>query len=1037
MHNPGYRVQTTCLGRIGGFFVDYYLGPYMGLVPPSPFAGEDIRWSGTNSIWDVNTTQSWHTNNTLTTFQQGSKVLFDQYGLNGTISNSTVLLQGTLTPEGVAVYSGIDYTFAGTGSLTGTMQLVKTGKGTLTINNANSFTGATNIWDGALLLNNSYSSPVTVFGGTWGGINSKGNEGGRLGGQGTLAANLTVEEKGAIIPGTGMGSTGTLTVLGNVVFNKASYCGFDISATPGEAKDLLLITGNLTITDTISLYINLLDGTPATGDYPLIQYTGSFSGNLSAIRIVGLDVVPCSLYHSGNTIGFRVFGTRMATDIVWAGTSPAWDMGITQNWLNNSVADVFAVNDRVTFSDAGATQLNVLIKSFLSVGGLNVISSKDYTFSGNGFITGSTGLTKSGTGKLSISTNNTFTGVVSLTGGTTEINSINNKGLPGCFGASTAGINIDGGTLRVATSQVNTDRNIIIGASGAIFDIADSRFQLILNGQVSGSGAIIKIGAGALLLSAANTFNGGITINEGDVSLVSATGNSSGPGSGNVTLNGGSLNMGDVRQSEIAGWNIIVPEGKTAGLFTDGRCSLTGTLTGSGTLNIMIPYVRSDFKGDWSAFTGTINIVYDPHYTPDFRISNSYGYSQASFNLSQAAAMYRVGTGTTTVGAVSGVSGSELATKDESSRTSNWIIGTKNTNSTFAGIISGPGSITKSGTGIWTLSGKIKHSGSTSVNGGTLMVTADSVKGSSAVIVNNGGTLAGSPFITGSVTVNSGGIISPGNSQVQTGTMKLLNSLILNSGSTTIIKINRLNNLQDSLRVSGNVTFGGTLNIQLLAGSYNAGNAFKIVKASSYAGSFSDIAPSTPGPNLVWDLSTFQTDGTVRIKGTQTIGFNTLPSKGYGDNPFALVATGGGSGNPVTFTSSNTSVATISGNILTIKGGGTSSIKASQAGNNNYQAAADVIQTFTALATGIIDTEQKLKVYPNPVSGILYINNNGDTGTFRLYTNTGIRIKSGEISKTTELDLESLAPGLYNLQVIISNEASVADIEIVIYLFEV
>jgi hypothetical protein len=144
-----------------------------------------------------------------------------------------------------------------------------------------------------------------------------------------------------------------------------------------------------------------------------------------------------------------------------------------------------------------------------------------------------------------------------------------------------------------------------------------------------------------------------------------------------------------------------------------------------------------------------------------------------------------------------------------------------------------------------------------------------------------------------------------------------------------------------------------------------------------------------------------------------------------GDNPFALVATGGGSGNPVTFTSSNTSVATISGNILTIKGGGTSSIKASQAGNNNYQAAADVIQTFTALATGIIDTEQKLKVYPNPVSGILYINNNGDTGTFRLYTNTGIRIKSGEISKTTELDLESLAPGLYNLQVIISNEASV------------
>jgi rhamnogalacturonan endolyase len=90
MQNPGYRVQTTCLGRIGGFFVDYYLGPHMGLVPPSPFAGDDIRWSGTNSDWDVSTTLSWHSNFTPITFQQGKKVLFDHYGLNGTVLNTTI-----------------------------------------------------------------------------------------------------------------------------------------------------------------------------------------------------------------------------------------------------------------------------------------------------------------------------------------------------------------------------------------------------------------------------------------------------------------------------------------------------------------------------------------------------------------------------------------------------------------------------------------------------------------------------------------------------------------------------------------------------------------------------------------------------------------------------------------------------------------------------------------------------------------------------------------------------------------------------------
>jgi autotransporter-associated beta strand protein len=734
--------------------------------------------------------------------------------------------------------------------------------------------------------------------------------------------------------------------------------------------------------------------------------------------------VPCIPYQSGNTIGLRVFASRTPADIVWAGTSATWDLGITQNWLNNSVADVFAINDRVTFNDVGSTQPDVVFKTYLSAGGLVINSSKDYSFSGNGSIIGAAGLAKSGTGKLTISTNNKFTGTVSLSGGITQVNSINNKGLPGCFGASTTAINLNGGILRVADSQVQTDRNFVLGSSGGTFEIADSKFQLVLNGQVSGSGGIIKNGAGALLLSGANTFSGGITINEGDVSLVGAIGNSSGPGSGPVTLNGGSLNMGDVRQSEVAAWNMIVPEGKTAGLFTDGRCSLTGTLTGSGTLNIMIPYVRSDFKGDWSSFTGIINIVYDPHYTPDFRISNNFGYSQASFNLTQAAAMYKVGTGTTTVGEISGVTGSELATKDESSRISGWIVGTKNTNATFAGLISGPGSVTKTGTGIWTLSGKVKHAGSTTVNGGTLMVTADSIKGSSTVVVNTGGTIAGTPHITGPVAINTGGTIAPGNSPTQTGSMKLLSSLTLNPGSNTNIKINRLSNLQDSLRVTGSVTINGTLNIQLLAGSFSAGNAFRIIKAGSYTGAFSDIIPATPASNLVWDQSMISADGTIRIKGTQTIIFNTLPKIVLGDPPINLQATGGLSGNPVIFTSSDTSVAKVSGKILTIVGVGTVNITASQAGNNNYQAAADVTQPVNVLGTGINDIEKIFKVYPNPVSAILNIETKGVSGSFELYTSTGFKVKSGIIIKDSALDLNSLAPGLYYLQIKEGNKTS-------------
>ncbi|MCX6335202.1 MAG: autotransporter-associated beta strand repeat-containing protein [Bacteroidia bacterium] len=1024
MQNPGYRVQTTCLGRIGGFSVDYYLGPQMEMVPPSPITGEDIRWSGTSSIWDVNTTKSWHRNTTPALFQQGNKVLFDHYGITGAIANTTVNLTGALSPGDISVYSGIDYTFEGSGSLSGAMQLLKTGNGTLTINNANTFTGATTVWDGALMINNSYSSPVWMHGGTYGGITAKGIKGGRVGGSGTLNANLTIEEKGAVIPGNGMGSAGILSIHGNVVFSRSSYCGFDISETPGGIKDQLLITGNLIIKDTIGFYINLLNGTPASGDYPLIQCTGTFTGSPEAIKITGLDIIPCILYQSGNIIGLRVFSTRSASDIVWAGTSGTWDLGISQSWLNNSLADVFAINDRVTFSDAGITKPVVLLKTCLPAGGINITASKDYTFTGKGYIAGTAGLNKNGTGKLTIATSNTFTGAVSLNGGVTEINSINNKGLPGCFGASAEAINIDGGTLRVASAQVNTDRNFVIGASGATFDIADPRFQLSLNGQISGNGALIKNGAGALLLSASNTFSGGVTINEGDISLLGSTGNTSGVGSGTVTLNGGSLNMGDVRLSESAGWNMIVPDGKTARLFTDGRCSLTGTLTGNGTLNIMIPYVRTDFKGDWSAFTGTINILYDPHYTPDFRINNSFGYNQAAFSLTQVACMYKVGTGTTTVGEVSGVSGSELATKDESSRTSYWIIGTKNTDATFAGLISGPGSITKSGTGKWTLSGKIKHTGTTTVNGGVLMVTADSIKGSSSVTVNAGGTMAGTPFITGPVTVKSGGIISPGISSTQTGTIKLLSTLDLQAGSTTNIKINRSGNLQDTIRVSGAAILDGTLNITLLAGSYNAGNSFKIIRAGSYSGTFSGITPETPGSDLIWDMSTLSTNGTIRVKGTQTIIFNTLLTKAFGDPPFTLSATGGASGNPVTYTSSNTSVAIISGNSVTIVGTGTADITASQAGNSNYQAAPDVVQTLNVLV-GITDNTYIYKVYPNPVSGTLYIETDGREGSYELNNCMGMKLRTGQITENVELDMNSLLPGIYNLHVIKGSEYSV------------
>jgi type IX secretion system substrate protein len=89
-----------------------------------------------------------------------------------------------------------------------------------------------------------------------------------------------------------------------------------------------------------------------------------------------------------------------------------------------------------------------------------------------------------------------------------------------------------------------------------------------------------------------------------------------------------------------------------------------------------------------------------------------------------------------------------------------------------------------------------------------------------------------------------------------------------------------------------------------------------------------------------------QTDQVLSVKSTQTITFDALAAKTYRDANFDLAATAS-STLPVTFTSSDATVATISGNTVTIVGAGSTIITAAQAGNNSYLAATNVEQTLT------------------------------------------------------------------------------------------
>jgi len=90
------------------------------------------------------------------------------------------------------------------------------------------------------------------------------------------------------------------------------------------------------------------------------------------------------------------------------------------------------------------------------------------------------------------------------------------------------------------------------------------------------------------------------------------------------------------------------------------------------------------------------------------------------------------------------------------------------------------------------------------------------------------------------------------------------------------------------------------------------------------------------------------TDRSMLINGTMpsTITFPNPGNKTYGDAPFTLNASAD-SGLPVSYSSSTTSVCTVSGDTVTIVSTGDCTITASQAGNATYAAATDVSQTLT------------------------------------------------------------------------------------------
>ncbi len=151
--------------------------------------------------------------------------------------------------------------------------------------------------------------------------------------------------------------------------------------------------------------------------------------------------------------------------------------------------------------------------------------------------------------------------------------------------------NFNGGTLGaldnwLTTSALKIGGNVTIdtvkrtvsqtGASEA--QTGDTAAATItLSGILSdgdAAGSLTKVGAGTLILNAANTFSGGVTINAGTVQA----GNASALGTGTVKIDGGQLNVANV-SLEVSALEIVLSD-----KYKQGAENSVAAITGTGSI---------------------------------------------------------------------------------------------------------------------------------------------------------------------------------------------------------------------------------------------------------------------------------------------------------------------------------------------------------------------------------------------------------------------------------------------------------------------
>src|SRR5271166_5932627 len=529
----------------------------------------------------------------------------------------------------------------------------------------------------------------------------------------------------------------------------------------------------------------------------------AYSFNLSgfALTITGTGIV-------NNSSNRPTFTTTNGGGTEFVNTSTAGTATITTNdgggtFFNDSstggqarfITNAAGIFDISSLSSVGMTAGSIEGAGTYRLGskaftvGLNNLSTEV-----SGSVVGMGGaLIKVGTGTLTLTGTNTYSGGTDINGGILAVNSDANLG-SAPLSLGTGPLSFNGGTLEAlgAGGGITSSKALTLNAGGGTF-LADAGTTSTLNGAISGMGAFTKNGAGTLTLTGDNTYSGGTTISAGTLQASSTTAfspNSAFTVNSVLDLNGNSNTVGS-----LAGNVTVTNNGGTPATFTAG-------INNSSTV----------FSGTLSDGSGSLGFTKTGAGTMILTGGNTY-------------------TGGTTINAgVLQIGNRGLTGSIASNVTDNGsLIFNRSDNITFNPIISGSGKLAQNGSGTIILGGTNTYSGGTIINDGTLLVNNSGALGLGNVVVN-GGVLGADPQpinVKGNYTQNAGGALR-------------LQVAGANPGQ------------YDSLNVGGNATLGGTLQLISLAFQPKTGNQLTLVTTSGVvSGRFAQfVHPFAIGPGF-------------------------------------------------------------------------------------------------------------------------------------------------------------------------------------------